>query len=134
VVPGRAHGVTLGGCVSLLAADLGTPGARPGAAGAILLIEDIDEEDYRLDRILTQLLRSGWLDGVAGVACGSWVDCGPPEAIRTVLRDRLAGLGVPVLDQLGFGHGTPALTLPLGLPATLDADAGTLTYDVPALA
>jgi muramoyltetrapeptide carboxypeptidase LdcA involved in peptidoglycan recycling len=134
LVPGRARGVTLGGCVSLLAADFGTPRCRPGAAGGLLLIEDVEEEDYRLDRILTQLLRTGWLDGVAGIVCGSWEDCGPYETIRAVLRDRLGGLGVPVLERLGFGHGSPALTLPLGVPAVLDADAGTLAYEVPALA
>ncbi|GHH35900.1 S66 peptidase family protein [Streptomyces candidus] len=134
LVPGRAHGVTLGGCVSLLAADLGTPYARPSARGGLLLIEDVGEEAYRLDRVLTQLLRSGWLDGVAGVALGSWAQCGAYEqAVRPVLLDRLGGLGVPVVEELGFGHSATALTVPLGLPAVLDADAGTLTLDAPAL-
>ncbi|WP_053641579.1 MULTISPECIES: S66 peptidase family protein [unclassified Streptomyces] len=133
LVPGRARGVTLGGCVSLLAADLGTPHARPSARGGLLVLEDVGEEAYRLDRILTQLLRSGWLDGVAGVALGSWAECGPYEEVRAVLADRLGGLGVPVVEELGFGHGTTALTVPLGVPAVLDADAGTLTLDVPAL-
>ncbi|MEU8888004.1 LD-carboxypeptidase [Streptomyces sp. NPDC048442] len=134
LVPGRAHGVTLGGCVSLLAADLGTPYGRPSARGGILVIEDIGEEAYRLDRILTQLLRSGLLDGVAGIALGSWVDCGPyEERIRPVLLDRLGPLGVPVVEELGFGHSATALTVPLGVPAVLDADAGTLTLDAPAL-
>ncbi|MEV6103943.1 LD-carboxypeptidase [Streptomyces sp. NPDC051940] len=134
LVPGRARGVTLGGCVSLIAAGLGTADARPSAAGGILLIEDIDEEDYRLDRILTQLLRSGWLEGVAGVALGSWRDCGPYDRIRDVILDRLGPLQVPILEELGFGHGSPALTLPLGVPAELDADARTLRFEVPALA
>ncbi|MGW3519023.1 S66 peptidase family protein [Streptomyces hydrogenans] len=133
LVPGRAAGVTLGGCASLLAADLATPHARPSARGGLLLLEDVGEEPYRLDRILTQLLRSGWLDGVAGVALGSWAECGPYEEVRAVLADRLGGLGVPVVEELGFGHGPTALTVPLGLPAVLDADAGTLTVDVPAL-
>lgn len=135
LVPGRAHGTTLGGCVSLLAADLGTPHARPSAAGGLLLIEDIEEEPYRLDRILTQLLRSGWLDGVAGVALGSWAGCGPYEAVRTLMLDRLGALGVPVVEELGFGHGPTNLTVPLGVPAVLDASTGaaTLTLDVPAL-
>ncbi|WP_351222769.1 LD-carboxypeptidase [Streptomyces sp. NPDC002133] len=133
LVPGRAAGVTLGGCVSLLAADLGTPHARPSARGGLLLIEDIGEEPYRLDRILTQLLRSGRLDGVAGVALGSWAECGPYEEVRAVLLDRLGGLGVPVVEELGFGHGPTTLTMPLGVPAVLDADAGTVTLDVPAL-
>ncbi|MFF3612974.1 LD-carboxypeptidase [Streptomyces sp. NPDC002580] len=134
LVPGRARGVTLGGCVSLLAADLGTPHARSCARGGLLLIEDIGEEAYRLDRLLTQLLRAGWLDGVAGVALGSWVDCGPYDGLRAVFADRLGGLGVPVVEHFGFGHGEGALTIPFGLPAELDAEAGTLTLDEPALA
>jgi len=133
LVPGRARGVTLGGCVSLLASELGTPHARPGARGGLLLIEDVGEEPYRIDRILTQLLRSGWLDGVAGIALGSWEECGPYEQLRPVLVDRLGGLGVPVVEEFGFGHGQDALTIPFGVEAELDADAGTLTLDVPAL-
>lgn len=135
LVPGRAHGITLGGCVSLLAADLGTPHARPSAAGGLLLIEDIEEEPYRLDRILTQLLRSGWLDGVAGIVLGSWAGCGPYETVRALLLDRLGGLGVPIVEELGFGHGPTNLTVPLGVPAVLEAsaDTATLTMDVPAL-
>ncbi|OIJ88294.1 S66 peptidase family protein [Streptomyces colonosanans] len=134
LVPGRARGVTLGGCLSLLASELGTPHARPGARGGLLLIEDVGEEAYRIDRILTQLLRSGWLDGVAGIALGSWKGCGPYEQLRPVLIDRLGGLGVPVVEEFGFGHGQDALTIPFGVEGELDADAGTLTLDVPALA
>ncbi|MGW2067632.1 S66 peptidase family protein [Streptomyces sp. NPDC001953] len=134
LVPGRARGVTLGGCLSMLASELGTPGARSGARGGLLLIEDVGEEAYRIDRILTQLLRSGWLDGVAGIALGSWERCGPYELLRTVLVDRLGGLGVPVVEEFGFGHGEGALTIPFGVGAELDAEAGTLTLDVPALA
>ncbi|NUL02829.1 LD-carboxypeptidase [Streptomyces lunaelactis] len=133
MVPGRARGITFGGCVSLLAADVGTPHARPSARGGLLLIEDVGEEDYRLDRILTQLLRSGLLEGVRGVALGSWAECGPYEQVRAVLHDRLGGLGVPVVEELGFGHSATALTVPFGVPAVLDADAGTLTLDEPAL-
>ncbi len=149
LVPGRAQGVTLGGCVSLLAADLGTPYARPSAAGGLLLIEDVGEEPYRLDRVLTQLLRSGWLDGVAGIVLGSWVGCGPYDAVRDLFLDRLGPLGVPIAEEFGFGHSASTLTMPLGVPAVLDApvpgfrpgsgsDAPaaarpTLTLDVPAL-
>jgi muramoyltetrapeptide carboxypeptidase len=133
LVPGRAAGVTLVGCLSLLASDIGTPSGRPSAAGGILLLEDTGEEAYRLDRFLTQLLRSGWLDGVAGIALGSWEDCGPDDEVRALLLDRLGPLGVPIVEDLGFGHCLPALTLPLGVPAVLDADAGTLTAQVPAL-
>ncbi|WNI18611.1 S66 peptidase family protein [Actinacidiphila sp. ITFR-21] len=133
LLPGRAEGVTLGGCASLLAAGLGTPDARRSAAGGILLLEDVGEEAYRLDRVLTQLLRSGWLDGVAGVVLGSWEDCGPYEEIRALALDRFGGLGVPVVEEFGFGHCSSALTMPLGVPAVLNADAATLTLKVPAL-
>lgn len=133
LVPGRAAGVTLGGCLSLLASDIGTRSGRPSAAGGILLLEDTGEEAYRLDRFLTQLLRTGWLDGLAGIALGSWEGCGPGEEVRALLLDRLGPLGVPVLDNLGFGHCVPTLTVPLGVPAVLDADAATLTLDHPAL-
>ncbi|BFV59262.1 LD-carboxypeptidase [Kitasatospora sp. CMC57] len=133
LVPGTAHGITAGGCASLLAAERGTPTARPSFAGTILLLEDVGEHPYQLDRILTQLIRSGALDGVAGIALGSWEDCGPLAPVREVLADRLTPLGVPVAWELGFGHCPSTLTVPLGLPATLDADAGTLTFDVPVL-
>ncbi|MDH6110557.1 muramoyltetrapeptide carboxypeptidase [Kitasatospora sp. MAP12-15] len=134
LLPGRAHGITAGGCASLLAVERGTPGARPSFDGAILLLEDVNEHPYQLDRILTQLLRSGALEGVRGVALGSWEGCGRPEQVREIMLARLEPLGVPVLWELGFGHGPSTLTVPLGVPAVLDADAGTLTLELPALA
>lgn len=133
LVPGRARGVTVGGCLRLLATGLGTPGTHPGARGGLLLLEDVGEQPYSLDRSLTQLLRSGWLDGVAGVLLGSWDRCGPYERVRAMLADRLGGLGVPVAEEFGFGHCADALTVPLGVTAELDADAGTLTLTEPAL-
>ncbi|MGW3119447.1 S66 peptidase family protein [Streptomyces sp. NPDC001107] len=133
LVPGRARGVTLGGCLSMLASDLGTPHAHDGARGGLLLIEDVGERAYRIDRMLTQLLRSGWIDGVTGIALGSWVKCGPYDEVRAVLVDRLGSLGVPVVEEFGFGHCEGALTIPFGVTAELDADAGTLTLDRPAL-
>ncbi|MFJ4785330.1 LD-carboxypeptidase [Streptomyces sp. NPDC088794] len=133
LVPGRARGVTLGGCLALLAGELGTPHARPGARGGLLCLEDVAEEPYRLDRCLTHLLRADWLDGVRGVLLGSWEKCGPYEKVRTLLADRLGGLGVPVVEEFGFGHCEGALTIPFGVAAELDADTGTLTLDEPAL-
>ncbi|MFF8227937.1 S66 peptidase family protein [Streptomyces caelestis] len=133
LVPGRARGVTLGGCLSLLASDLGTPHALAGARGGLLLIEDVGESPYRIDRYLTQLLRTGWLDGVAGIVLGSWAGCGPYQELRAVFADRLGGLGVPVVEEFGFGHCEGALTMPLGATAELDAATGTLTFDAPAL-
>ncbi|WP_371497139.1 LD-carboxypeptidase [Kitasatospora sp. NBC_00374] len=134
LVPGRAHGVTAGGYAAGLASERGTATARRSYAGTVLLLEDVNQQPYQLDRILTQLLRSGALEGVAGIALGSWEGCGPADRVREVMLDRLAPLGVPVVWELGFGHGPTSLTVPLGVPATLDADARTLTLDEPALA
>ncbi|MEZ7004375.1 LD-carboxypeptidase [Streptomyces sp. AD55] len=132
LVPGRARGVTLGGCLTLLSSELGSPLARPSARGGLLCLEDVDEETYRLDRCLTQLLRAGWLDGVRGVLLGSWEGCAE-AGLREMLADRLGALGVPVAEDVGFGHGAGALTVPFGTAAELDAGAGTLTLDAPAL-
>ncbi|MER6400164.1 LD-carboxypeptidase [Kitasatospora sp. NPDC001603] len=134
LVPGRARGITAGGCVHVLTAERGTPAGRPSYAGSILILEDVNEHPYQLDRLLTQLLRSGAFEGVAGIALGSWEGCGRPERVRELMLDRLGPLGVPVLWELGFGHCPSTLTVPLGLPALLDADAGTLTLETPALA
>ncbi|MYS80893.1 LD-carboxypeptidase [Streptomyces sp. SID5474] len=132
LVAGRARGVTTGGTLSLVAGSIGCPESSP-ATGAIALFEDIGEQPYRIDRLLTQLLRSGWFAGVAGVVTGTWTDCGPVERVEAVLRDRLSPLGVPVLAGLSFGHGPRQLTVPLGVEADLDADAGTLTLTAAAL-
>ncbi|ARP73168.1 LD-carboxypeptidase [Streptomyces pluripotens] len=133
LVPGRARGVTLGGCLCLLAAERGTPHTRPSAGGGLLCLEDVGEETYRLDRYLTQLLRSGWLEGVHGVLLGSWQECADYAEVRPLLADRLGTLGVPVVEDFGFGHCEGALTIPFGVAAELDADGATLTLDWPAL-
>jgi muramoyltetrapeptide carboxypeptidase len=129
---GSATGMVVGGNLSLLAACLGA--APPPPEGAIVLLEDIQEEPYQIDRMVTQLLRAGWFTGVAGIALGSWTGCGTPERVYAVLSDLLGGLGVPMVWELGFGHVPAQLTVPLGVEATLDADAGTLTLTEPALA
>jgi muramoyltetrapeptide carboxypeptidase len=127
VTGGVARGVTTGGTASMLAALVGTPYGVPPPVGSILLLEDVTESPYRLDRIVTQLVTAGWLDRVAGIALGSWTDCGPADQVRAVLVDRLAGLGVPVAWGLTFGHCAGQASIRLGAPAELDADAGVLT-------
>ncbi|MHA6618805.1 S66 peptidase family protein [Pseudonocardia sp. DLS-67] len=126
---GRATGVTVGGTLSLLTSTLGVPGVPPPPDGAIALLEDVTEAPYRIDHFLTHLLRAGWFDRVAGIALGSWKECGPPEEVRDVVLDRLGGLGVPLVEELGFGHCRGQLTVPLGARVELDADAATLRYD-----
>ncbi|HEY1916651.1 MAG TPA: LD-carboxypeptidase [Streptosporangiaceae bacterium] len=132
---GRATGRTAGGNLSMIASGLGTADGRQdgGFAGCILLLEDVGEEPYRLDRVLTQLLRAGALDGVAAVALGTWAGCEPERAVRAVMADRLIPLGVPVAWGLQFGHVAPQPVIPLGVPATIDTQAGTLTFHEPAV-
>jgi muramoyltetrapeptide carboxypeptidase len=125
VVPGTARGVTTGGTLSLLASSLATDTSRP-ARGGILLLEDVNEEDYRIDRMLTQLRRSGYLDGVAGIVAGSFTGCGPPEAIQDILAERLGDLRVPMIAWANVGHGGLFQAFPYGIAAELDAGTATL--------
>jgi len=125
VVSGTAAGLTLGGNLSLLVSSLATATSRP-ARGGILLVEDESEEDYRIDRMLTQLRRSGYLDGVAGIICGTFHGCGEPGQIEPILAERLGGLGVPMIAWADIGHGGPNQAFPIGIAAELDADARTL--------
>lgn len=129
LIDGEGSGITMGGCLSLLAADRGTATAPSSASGAVLVIEDVNEDRYQIDRMLTELLRSGWLDGVAAVVAGSWHDCG--AGIDEVLVDRLGPLGVPVLTDVGFGHGPRSSTVPLGVRASVRGAA--LMLEEPAL-
>jgi muramoyltetrapeptide carboxypeptidase len=122
---GQAYGTLLGGNLTLLAATAGTR-HQPDLAGAILLIEEVNEAAYRVDRMIVQLERSGCLDGLAGVVVGSFTAC--PDAGR-VLAEHLNDRGVPVLAGLPIGHGPTRIAVPLGVPAHLDADTGTLTVE-----
>lgn len=134
LVPGIARGVTAGGTLALLASSIGTSTSSGGARGAIVLLEDVDETDYRLDRLLTQLRRAGYLDGVAGIVTGSFTGCGPPELVEAILADRLGGLGVPMIAWANVGHGGSFQTFPIGIAAELDATARTLRLLDPPLA
>jgi muramoyltetrapeptide carboxypeptidase len=122
---GTARGVTLGGNLTLLASSIGTATSRP-ASGGILLLEDVDEAEYRIDRMLTQLRRSGYLDGVAGVICGTFAGCGDQGLIEEILAERLGDLHVPLVARANIGHGGHQQVFPVGIAAELDADTRTL--------
>lgn len=128
-IPGTATGTLLGGNLTMIQASLGTRDL-PDLRGAILLFEDTDEAPYSYDRMLTHLIRAGVLRRIAGVAVGQFtnapVTAGQWTAAQAV-RDRLGGLGVPVLGGLRIGHGNGQLTVPLGTRATIDTSTGTLT-------
>jgi muramoyltetrapeptide carboxypeptidase len=120
---GRAEGVLAGGNLSLLASLCGTR-HQPSFAGRLVLLEDIAEHPYRIDRMLTQLLQSGVFDGVRGIALGSWVDCGDP---LPVLAERLLPLDVPVIAGLPVGHGTPQWSVWLGALGVIDTESCSLS-------
>ncbi|MBB4683521.1 S66 peptidase family protein [Amycolatopsis jiangsuensis] len=132
LVSGCASGLLVGGNLSLLAAGIGTP-EQGCARDGIVLLEDVTESVYRIDRMLTQLLRSGWFAGVRGIVLGSWAACGDPAEIRNLVAERLTPLGVPMLSGFGFGHVASSPTVPLGVTAALDTELATLTLDSPAL-
>jgi muramoyltetrapeptide carboxypeptidase len=124
---GQAEGQLIGGNLSLVTALVGTPwawDASGGGAGAVLFLEDINEELYRVDRLLTQLRLAGVLNAVHGFVLGSFTEATSPSPL---LRQMLCGLGKPVLGGWPSGHGTPNRPLPMGVRVRLDADAGSLT-------
>ncbi|MEV4137430.1 LD-carboxypeptidase [Dactylosporangium sp. NPDC049742] len=127
-VPGPVvGGVLLGGNLSMLASTAGTAD-MPSFAGAIMVLEDVGEAPYRVDRMLTHLRRAGAFEGVAGVAVGQFTDCvGAGPTVVDVLRSCLGGLGVPVLGGLRIGHGVGQETVVLGARAELDTTVGCLT-------
>jgi muramoyltetrapeptide carboxypeptidase len=129
---GLTEGTLLGGNLAMLATTAGTRHALD-LDGAILLLEDVDEEPYRIDRMLVQLRRAGWFEGLRGVALGQFTNCVdrnpnyPPVA--DVLAEQLTTWGVPVLGGLPIGHGAQQIAVGLGVPARLDTAAGTLVVD-----
>lgn len=122
-LPGRARGRLIGGNLSLVAALLGTPWAWD-ATGAVLFLEDVNEELYRVDRLLTQLRLAGVLDVVNGFVLGSFTEATSPQPL---LHQMLERSSKPVLAGWPSGHGTPNRPLPLGIEVELDAAAGSIT-------
>lgn len=102
--------------------------------GTIFFIEDVNEEPYRVDRMLTHLRLAGKFDKIKGVVWGICSDCGGLNrtssgfvyTLGEVIDNLLKPLGVPGLSGMTIGHTNDRLTLPLGVQATLDADQGTL--------
>ena len=136
LVPGRAKGILMGGNLSLVAALCGTPYALE-PEGKILFLEDINEEPYRVDRMLTQLRLAGVFERCEAVVLGSWTHCEPEDPERSlsllqIFNDIIVPAGKPVLMGFPAGHGLPTLSFPLGVEATLDAAAGKLVITEPA--
>lgn len=128
---GVVEGRVTGGSLTLLAASLGTPWQLQ-ARGRVLLIEEVGEKPYALDRLISQLMLAGALDGVAGIGVGRLLGCTdrkrPSPEAEDVLLERLRPLGIPLVFGLPFGHGSPNLTFSMGTRARLDGGRGELTF------
>lgn len=125
LVPGSTEGVLVGGNLALLSSEIGTRNSLR-ATDSVAVLEEIGEDLYRVDRMVTQLLRSGWFDGVRGIALGVFTGCGTSESVRGLLAERLVPLGVPLLWGLPVGHEPHNLAFAFGVSAMLDGDSGTL--------
>lgn len=134
LVSGTATGQLVGGNLTLVAASLGTP-YEIDTKGKILFLEDIDENEQRVDRMLTQLQLAGKLDDAAGFLLGAWTNCGPvnpdhPERslpLATIFNEILVPLNKPILMDIACGHCLPTMSLPLGKTITFTTETQTIT-------
>jgi muramoyltetrapeptide carboxypeptidase len=131
---GAAEAPIVGGCLTLVAASLGTP-YEIETDGCIVLLEDLDEDPYKIDTHLNHLLLAGKLDKAAGLVFGTDVNLRAQTlpakvtsslSIEEILDELVAPLGIPAIANVPVGHGKHMVTVPLGVRARLDADAKTL--------
>ena len=138
ITPGRARGRLVGGNLTVLTALVGSPYV-PSFDGAILFLEDVREDIYRVDRMMTQLRLAGLLGRVRGFVFGSCSKCGPGEnygslTLEEVLDEHVKPLGVPAYEGAMIGHQERQFTVPIGVEVEMDAAAGTIAMLEPAVA
>jgi muramoyltetrapeptide carboxypeptidase len=131
ITPGKARGRLLGGNLTVLTTIVGSP-YLPDWRDCILFAEDVQEQIYRIDRMLTQLSLAGILRQARGVVFGHCTKCEPGDGygsltLEEVMRDHLGALGVPAYWDAMFGHIDQQFTMPVGVEVELDATAGTIT-------
>jgi muramoyltetrapeptide carboxypeptidase len=132
IATGAGEGTLVGGCLSLIASLCGTPEAVE-AAGSVLFWEDVGEEIYRLDRMLTQLERSGTFDGlqamvIGSIAPGRRAGAESPDDVRAWLEQRFAGAPFPVAMGFPAGHLGETRTIPLGARVRVDLERGAIEF------
>ncbi|MGG3885468.1 S66 peptidase family protein [Brevibacillus panacihumi] len=132
MVEGCASGPVVGGNLTLVAALMGTP-YQLDTRGKLLFLEEIDEEPYRVDRMLTQLALGGVFEDCAGVILGTWTNCEPKKregfSVWDVVQNIVVPYEKPTIWNIQIGHGAVNMALPFGVEATLDATAGKLTIE-----
>ncbi|AJY76764.1 S66 peptidase family protein [Paenibacillus beijingensis] len=126
LVEGEARGPIVGGNLSLLVSTLGTP-YELDTKDALLFIEDIDEEPYRVDRMLNQLRQAGKLSDAAGILVCDFHNCEPKKreaslTLTQVLEHHIAAAGKPALAGFKIGHGSPNITIPIGVMADMNTN------------
>ena len=132
ITPGKARGRLLGGNLTVLTTILGSP-YLPDWDDAILFCEDVHEELYRIDRMLTQLKLAGVLGKIKGFVFGGCSECGPGDGnygaltLEEIFKDHIKPLGVPAWQGAMIGHAQPQWTLPEGAQVEIDATAATIT-------
>ena len=138
IVRGRAQGRLVGGNLTLFASLAGTP-YLPDTTGAIVFLEETDEYIYRCDRMLTQLALAGVFEKAAGVVLGAFTDCDVSPtgygrfSLNDVFEQHLVPLGKPAFAGAMIGHVSHKRTIPIGVRAEIDADAGTIELLEPAV-
>ena len=138
ITPGKARGRLLGGNLTVLTTILGSP-YLPDWDGAIFFCEDVHEDLYRIDRMLTQLKLAGVLGRIRGFVFGACDKCGPGEGygsltLEEIFDDHIKPLGVPAWQGAMIGHEQPQWTLPEGVEVEIDASAGTIALLEPPVA
>jgi muramoyltetrapeptide carboxypeptidase len=132
--PGHASGPLLGGTLTQLAGSLGTPFAFEPPAGFVLLLDEVGERPYRLDRLLTHLAMAGVLSRASAIVTNELPNCDEPGGTptsRATLVDVLRDFAGPVLFGLPTGHTTrQALTIPLGVRVRVDAAHGSASFTI----
>jgi muramoyltetrapeptide carboxypeptidase len=119
VRPGMCSGVLAGGNLTTLCHLVGTPYA-PKFKGKIVLLEDVGEMTYRIDRMLTQMKLAGCFNGIAGMILGTFKKCGQLNEIVEIFDNIFHDTDIPILAGFDIGHGKTNLTVPMGRVATLD--------------
>jgi muramoyltetrapeptide carboxypeptidase len=133
---GKTDGVLLGGCLSLITSQLGTP-YMPSFKGSILFIEDVGESSYKIDRYLAQLKQADILNSISGAILGEFIDCDPEQddnksfKVLNILHEYFDPLDIPVVCDFPYGHGMKKVTMPIGVHTIMDTQNGLLSFTNP---